>query len=146
VSWWPPAPGWWLLAALALLALAALAGWQIRRRRHRLHRELAAALDGLRALPASEQAERVPRELSVLLRRAALTLEPRAEVAGLTGERWLDRLDALAGGRFFATPEGRTLIEAPYRPAGAVTAEDAARLLDVGAAWLAALPAQGRRP
>jgi hypothetical protein len=55
------------------------------------------------------------RQLSVLLRRVCISLYPRAEVAGLTGEAWLNFLDQPLTGRPFGTGNGRILVDAPYR-------------------------------
>lgn len=118
VSWWPPAPGWWLLAGLAVLA-ATVAVWLLVRR-HRRRAALRAALAELDAL-TGELAVLDPgdfaRRLSRLLRRCALTRYPRHEVAGLTGAAWLRFLDERGATREFTSGRGRLLCEAPYIPA-----------------------------
>lgn len=124
ISWWPPAPGWWLLALLIAGLLALLLVWALRawRRRRRLRAAPRAALDELAAMRAAHarggDAATCARGLSRLLRRYALTRYPRRAVAGLSGENWLAFLDAHGGaGRFQAGP-GRGLLVAPYRPGG----------------------------
>jgi len=108
----------------------------------------------LRELAAIEaDAELNPRQqlqrLSILLRRVCLSVYPREEVAGLTGEAWLLWLD-----RPFKTPRfaeiGKPLIDAPYRP---LAEADAAPLLGLCRDWLKTLPkselkrsAKRRRP
>lgn len=123
-AWWPPAPGWWLVAliALALLALALRVApglW----RRLRLRRRL------LRAL------ERAPgaAEVSQLLRIAVLERFPQAGAAGLTGERWIAFLESCdrAPGRFAEL--AAALTEAPYRAPGG---EDLAALRRAARGWL----------
>ncbi len=130
VGWWPLAPGWWLLLALALLfALALIVGlplmrrWRARHQRrdwlpvahgelHRLQAEAAGAD------PAARAAQVVA--YSRLLRRVALAVRSREEVAALTGQRWLALLDELAGEPLFrGSVAGRLLLESPYRPPGA---------------------------
>ncbi|MGE0385258.1 MAG: DUF4381 domain-containing protein [Gammaproteobacteria bacterium] len=130
--WWPPAPGWWVLAALALLALALIA-YRIRRHRRapraRVVRAARVALARLRSeFAAHRDPQRLAADLSVLLRRIALSVVPRAEIAGLHGERWLAALDVLAGTDEFSTGAGRALAIAPYAPHAQVDAE---RLLDL---------------
>ncbi|MGL4564148.1 MAG: DUF4381 family protein, partial [Halioglobus sp.] len=43
IGWWPPAPGWWLLAVLLLVLLVALAWYLLRRYRARTYRRVALA-------------------------------------------------------------------------------------------------------
>ena len=130
VSWWPPAPGWWLLTLLMAGLLALLLVWALRawRRRRRLRAAPRAALDELAALRAAHARDAdtaaYARGLSRLLRRFALARYPRRAVAGLSGEDWLAFLDAHGGaGRFQAGP-GRELLVAPYRPGGELAARD----------------------
>lgn len=75
--------------------------------------------------------------LSILLRRVALTLHSREEVAGLTGENWLYWLDAATGGARFSEGPGRWLVEAPYRQAP--DEAELAELLAICQDWLIAL-------
>jgi hypothetical protein len=135
VSWWPPAPGWWVLAALVLLAALATVWAQMRRRRRRT--ALYAALGELDDLTC-EQADIGPaesaRRLSRLLRRYALTRFPHREVAGLTGDDWLQFLDAHGGGQTFSQGPGRLLGEAPYQPA--VDVPTLQELVALSRAWI----------
>ncbi|GAB3282517.1 DUF4381 domain-containing protein [Parahaliea aestuarii] len=112
---WPPAPGWlWLLGFLAvLLALLALRAF-IRFQRNRYRREALAELARLQAGGESRTAPLA--ELSVLLKRAALTAYPRVEVAQLTGVDWFHFLDS-TGGTHFADGLGEALEDSTYRTA-----------------------------
>ncbi len=145
VSWWPPAPGWWGLLAIAV-ALVALSLWL----RHRLRRSTVrrTALRELAALerdPALSPSERLQR-LSTLLRRAALSIYPRDEVAGLTGDDWLHFLDRAMDTRQFSQGAGRLLLEAPYRAfiAADDSAKEGAILFALCRQWISQLPAKRR--
>src|SRR5690606_600005 len=84
-GFWPPAPGWWLLALLAAVGLAWLARRAIaaiRRRRHT--RRLLAELDDV--LGESVGAGQRLALLSSLLRRWS-KLQPGSD-ASLVGEAW----------------------------------------------------------
>ena len=132
VSWWPPAPGWWLLALLIVGLLIWVTVWALGAwRRRRLARAAPrAALDELAALRAAHardgDATAFARGLSRLLRRFALARYPRRAVAGLSGEDWLAFLDAHGGGGRFQAGPGRELLTAPYRPAKGPTRGEAA--------------------
>jgi hypothetical protein len=117
-AFWPPAPGWWLVAAalIALLAWVTVAGlrqYRIRLRRRRI----LAALANLEAGLASERTPESLARLSELLRRLALTRFPRRQVAALTGAAWLRFLDASGGNGRFAEGPGRVLAAGPYQRA-----------------------------
>lgn len=132
-SWFPPAPGWWLLAALLL----ALIVWIVRRiartlRQRRWQAALQAQVERIAADHATHaDPRRTSAEISQLLRRAALRLDPAA--AAYSGEQWLAWLDA-RGGSGFADGPGRALIDAPWRRAPDV---DTDALLGLTRLWLA---------
>lgn len=136
VSWWPPAPGWWFVAAL-LLFLAAVGYWLLRRwRRQRWRRE---ALEELARLRQSAATSRQLAQLSMLLRRVAVTCFPRQDVASLTGPEWLAFLERHDGG-FAAYAE--LLVDAPYR---AETELDLEGLYQQAENWIRRLSNGGRR-
>lgn len=139
VGWWPPAPGWWVLAALLLgLAVILLLVLHRRRRCRAAARAAEAELARLRALGnAAEGADEALRGLSRLLRRYALVVYPREQVAGLSGADWLDFLDAHGGdGRFGAGP-GRALAQAPYQPPSQPPPQTELRtLIDLVGDWI----------
>lgn len=99
VSWWPPAPGWWLLGAL-LLALACWAGWWCWRhyRRNAYRRQALAQLAQIRDSHAEHRdTGRLLGDLNHLLKSVALRVWPRRDIAALSGERWLQFLHQHAG-------------------------------------------------
>jgi Domain of unknown function (DUF4381) len=135
VAWWPPAPGWWLVAAL----LAALAVWGVLR----LHRQrskraaLKALVAAAKALAQGESPARCAQQISATLRRYAITAQrDRNAVAGLAGERWLEYLDSRWQRREFSTGAGRRLTAAPYT--AAASAEEVRELSKLCIAWLKA--------
>jgi len=120
VSWWPPAPGWWLVAALGLvLAVVGVRWWRVRRRRTAPTRAALAELAALRSRhEQGVDGRSFAAAISVLLRRLALARYPRERVAGLAGRQWLDFLDRTGGSGGFTQGPGRILAEAPYRQSG----------------------------
>lgn len=116
-GWWPPAPGWWLLALLlaALLAFALRYGyqrWRVVRRRGRL----LAALEqiGKEIDPASAPHEYLAR-MNKLFRVIALRAFPGTACVRLQGMEWVRFLQSLM-------PEGAAaaslsaLASGPYEP------------------------------
>lgn len=147
--WWPPAPGWWLLAgALVLLGLAL---WRYDPR-WRLYVPLPVitlgtwrweAAQGLRALRgrlAREPVKPIAAELSELLRRIAMTRHGRAACAGLHGDAWLGWLTDNDPKGFDWRHDGAALLTAAYAQPAAANAQREAirRLLDAAMEWVAA--------
>ncbi len=132
-GFWPPAPGWWLLAALVLAALAGLGrrAWLELRRRRRRQRILS-ELDQLQ--DAGLQGPALVAAISALLKRVALSRYPRAEVAALTGNAWLAFLDRSGGDGRFAEGAGRVLADGAYAPETIGIDEPA--LLAIARDWL----------
>ncbi len=110
VSWWPLAPGWYVVGGLGLILLG-LAAWDAaaRWRRDRYRREASQELD--RLAPTAQNLAAV----AELLKRVALVAYPRDQVAALTGEPWLEFLDRTGGGSRFVQGAGRHLESATFR-------------------------------
>lgn len=114
IGWWPLAPGWWGLLVLLTLLIGILV-YVIRRRRRVRQIQLALAeLTRLEANPDLSAREKLE-ALSILMRRVALTLYPREEVAGRVGADWLNWLNWAAGEPLFENEAGRLITDLPYR-------------------------------
>ena len=140
----PPEPPWYLLAPAEwfglLLGLALLAAfWQRRRRRRERRRVVAAGaeLDEIRRRHATHgDAGVLARDLGDWLKRVALEAYPRAEVAALSGDRWLAFLDRAVGEPSFSRGAGRVFGTQQYRP---VLDFDAGQTLALCERYLAAV-------
>ena len=131
-GWWPPAPGWWMLLSVALVALGYLALRFYRRWQRNAPRRY--ALKELARCEAEYLQHRDPvllgKDLSALLRRGMLAYAPRAEIAGLTGDAWLEWLDQDMPLPYFHTEGGKSLLQLPYRnPDSDLSDVDVAALL-----------------
>ncbi len=117
IGWWPLAPGWWFLAAAAAagacwLLYRAFLNWRANRARRAALRQLDLIA---REFAHDNNLATLARQLSELLRRAVLAYAPRTEVAGLTGESWLQWLDRGLDPPLFADGPGRCIHSLPYR-------------------------------
>lgn len=106
-SFWPPAPGWWLVATV-VVALLVLAWWLRRRQgiRTRSWQRLFDAACEQSSPPAQVGA------ISELLRRAARRADPASEK--LEGRQWLEFLDGRRPGEF-SEAHADLLLEGGYR-------------------------------
>jgi len=133
VSWWPLAPGWWVLIALATAGLIYLLYKQYRHWQGNAARRLALKTFSQVRSDYENGADPVALgvALSELLRRSMLAYAPRDEVAGLTGDSWLAWLDQGLDDRPFTNGAGRNLPSLPYqRPEKIALELDIAGLLD----------------
>ena len=116
IGWWPLAPGWWLLLAIAGCGLcwmlfSAFKKWRANRPRRAALKQLEAIS---RDFASDNDLASFSKQLSELLRRALLAYAPRDEVAGLTGEPWLEWLDRGLDAPLFASGPGRHINSLPY--------------------------------
>lgn len=113
VGGWPPAIGWWLLPIL-IIFFTALLWWFYKK-----VTEKSALKSGKIFLEQIKLAQgsdlQKLRELSSWLRRVSMSVSGREAVAGLTGEKWLKKLDESVEGSPFNEGIGRCLAEAHYR-------------------------------
>ena len=107
--WWPPAPGWWLLALVVLLAIAFVAWRRWQRKRH--VRRVEALFDATLA-QAETPVQRIA-AMSDLLRRASRRRDPTAD--RLQGEDWLRFLDEGMPQPVFVDGIGRVLLDGGFR-------------------------------
>jgi hypothetical protein len=141
ISWWPPAPGWWVLAVLAMLT-AVVVGLYYWRQRHRR-----AALRALRqvrvALGRGAEPVVCLQQASTVLRRFAMTRARDSQavdvpVAGLIGDRWLAYLDGCWQRDSFRRGAGRALLAAPYGKPNTIDRADALNLVALCNDWIRA--------
>ena len=134
VSWWPPAPGWWIVVSV-VIGFLALSIWGYRRwRKITPYRSAYHSLQGLReSYGANRQGQKLVGGLSILLRRYAMSRYSREEVAGLTGHQWLAFLNKTGNTDLFTNGVGHVLVSVPYGSGESVDGEE---LLDLAESWL----------
>ena len=129
---WPPAIGWWLIAAAALIAISygiyLLFKWW---KSNQYRREGIRALRYLLENHVSEK--QYLRDYSDLLKRIALSAYARESVANLTGEAWVSFLDRSTGTQEFSMGEGQILIQGNYELNPSV---DVDKLHRLGLYWI----------
>jgi len=114
IGWWPPSPAWWALALLLIV----IAVWLMRRRYHRRAPIRLGRQTVISAHCGWQQHRRNAQYLSEVntsLRRIALTVKPRTEVARLTGASWIAMLNAMSTHRL-ADQSTQALSDLAYRP------------------------------
>jgi cbb3-type cytochrome oxidase subunit 3 len=114
IGWWPPAIGLWLLAVLIPLLIAFLYWLYKRLTRRTAIKTAKNNLAAIKQNPALNNNQKL-RELSMLIRRVTISVNPRTEAASLTGRQWLAFLDNSVTGAPFSEGCGQLLAEAPYR-------------------------------
>ncbi|MAT13721.1 MAG: hypothetical protein CMJ46_00440 [Planctomyces sp.] len=124
IPWWPPAPGWFVLFGVLLCGLfyIVLRYWQ--RWRANAYRRAA-----LRELKTSNS----PAAVSELLRRTALVVAPRQEIATQFGKHWTDWLKQTAPAVMSENVQLQ-LSSGPYQKATSTTNVDELKLY--ATAWI----------
>ncbi len=102
ILWWPPALGWWLL----VIGLPLLIAGMIFLRRWLKHqsakkRSLIEFKQIARNFEDQQDSTQLVAQISTLLRRILITYQGRDQVAGITGDRWIDELNSRVVERCF---------------------------------------------
>lgn len=114
ISWWPLAIGWWITLLLIPILL-----WTSVLIYKRLTRKTAVKtakklLAALKQDASKTEAQKLV-EISVLIRRVAISVAPRDECASLTGQAWLAYLDKSLKDNTFTQGVGQCLADISYR-------------------------------
>ncbi|NOQ70158.1 MAG: DUF4381 family protein [Gammaproteobacteria bacterium] len=121
ISWWPIAPGWWIIFASILLIIVVIF---ISRKIYiskQLKRDIKHELENIKQqFQQTQNKSQLAKSLSILLRRASISYYPNADIAGLTGDDWLSYLDDSntnsSANHRFQSDTGKVLLSAPYLP------------------------------
>lgn len=116
VAWWPLAPAWYLLAVVTLFFTL----WMCWRRwrqwkTDQYRREALKSLHSLRVVADRQALQQIPG----LIKRAALSCWPRADVAALSGRQWHEFLDRSSATNQFCAGVGSILDRLAYTDAKA---------------------------
>jgi hypothetical protein len=138
VSWWPPAPGWYVVSAVAVGLAIHFAIRALRRYRRNAYRRDALAM----LHHASDDPSSLISKVAVLLKRTALSAFPREQVASLTGEAWLDFLDRTGATKSFSQGAGRVLGGGQYG-VDPLNESERAELVRAAGSWIRSHRAEG---
>ncbi len=110
ISWWPPAIGWWLSAALILTVIICVI-WGYKHWQKSAYRRIAIReIDRL----FGSQPTSLASDLNQLLKSVAQQSYSTLEVSRLSAREWLEFLDNSANMQAFNSGSGQILATAPY--------------------------------
>ncbi len=118
VSWWPLAPGVWILIILVLLIIIGNIIFYLKKRAWKLSwkGQIFEELDMMQKTINAENASDFAVKLSEILRRIAMHKYGRADCAALMGERWLTWLQKRDVEGFNWLENGTLLTEEIFAP------------------------------
>lgn len=152
VSWFPPAPGWWIVLSLLLATFISYLLYRRYRIRRRLRDEAILLLNCIKSdFQQHKDPVRFLNEMSRMFRRVTLTLYPRQQVASLSGQEWLDFLtkiaaDAGAHDVFFNSRVGELLLSRQYQKSITYDTDQFEQLYLLSKKWIHALPLKSIKP
>ena len=120
VSWWPPAPGWWLIAlavAVVFISMTLVIRRLIKYPPGSWRADAHKALTRLRRNARTMPDKQVAADLSEILRRIAIARHGRKDTAGLSGNDWLTLLTDSDPNHYQWHHEAQLLLSLPYAPA-----------------------------
>ena len=135
---WPPAIGWYLISAFLIAALMLVAVILWRRWQQNAYRRAALREcdDIEREITAESDYRKAAIRIATLLKRTALSVFPRAEVAPLSGDAWILFLESKASEARFSIASSQLLVEVSFRQNPPNNQSDVAQLLDEARRWI----------
>ncbi len=130
ISFWPIAPGWWILVALIVLASSAGIYFYLNHRKKTAFRR--EALQRLEELPTTQQ---FPAKANILLKQVCLShpLTPDY-IAGATGGLWKNFL--METGHYFDENKARLLTTSAYQENAVITPTEIKQLKIACETWI----------
>lgn len=128
ISWWPLAPGWYVvLCILAISGVCWAFKWLREWQANQYRREALRELD-----------EISPEDLPSLMKRVSISVWPREKVAALSGDTWLQFLDQSGNTKEFTQGAGRFLLDLSYNPDCQITpdSQEYQQLLKLVRRWI----------
>ena len=118
ISWWPLAPGWYVLLAFIICVTLGIVLYITKRQRHALPKKHALKLLNTykNQYQQNSNAPLISSQIAELLKRVALVYYPRAQVASMTGDDWLAFLNHTAKGVDFKSVQ-ELLLDLPFKKA-----------------------------
>lgn len=138
ISWWPLAIGWWIVIALVLCALMLLYVYITKLNKPTLKRKAKAKIASIeKKFVETQNPVLCVSEISMFFRQVVITDNNEKNVAGLTGQSWLEWLDKSLKEPEFSQGPGQLLINGPYQQN--VNKNDVDQLLKLCHKWVNAL-------
>lgn len=139
ISWWPLAPGWWILLTLVMSLIFVLI-WQLTKKdsaknQRLLNKYIDQEIEKLQQIETDQQ---FIEELSTLMKRIAISRYGK-KVSGYTGEKWLRFLDSRLpdeANKPFSKGAGRALLDLPYQQSPQL---DRSELIETLKDWMLAI-------
>ena len=114
VGVWPLATGWWIVIISLLLIAAIIIVLTYQHRKPTALKQALAEVDRLFQCTDISEAQR-RQKLSLLIRKLAITIDLREEVAHLIGETWISWIESRPSGPLLSSKIKSYLTYGPYR-------------------------------
>jgi len=136
ISWWPPAPGWWLLSVIVFAVLFFCVRWLIKRRANNCYRR--EALQYLAQIPITQPNDPLTQcqEILSLLRRTAKTAYPQLALESDLTSTMLARLNQCCKSTAFDATLRQQLSELPYQANPEIPKALLLQFIDATQQWL----------
>ncbi len=116
ISWWPPAPGWWILLILIIASIYFIPHLIKKLKQIPLNKQAMTELKNIEKNYQTHQDKtRLVQALSILLRRTCMSYTSRQKTASLTGTEWIKQLNTFTENNYFSDEVSKILLNAPYQ-------------------------------